>query len=85
MVLSSSGESYQIVGGTSSLVYPPKPPSKVNTGLRCYTTPIYRIALYDSNGTNEFGIFQLYGTRKVSFINFATVIDSGLAILTLLT
>ncbi len=57
-VVQAPGESYQIVGGNIVFAEPPKPPSKVNyRTLGVTTTPIYRIALYDSNGTNEFGIF----------------------------
>ena len=60
----------------------PKPPSKVNyRTLGVTTTPIYRIALYDSNGTNEFGIFPTLGQQVQGEFSdtFATVIDSGLA------
>ena len=67
---------------------PPKPPSKVNyRTLGITPTPIYRIALYDSLGGNDFGIFPTIGqqVQGEDSDTIATVIDSGLAILTLLT
>ncbi|OUV52688.1 MAG: hypothetical protein CBC73_05355 [Flavobacteriales bacterium TMED113] len=81
-VVQSPGESYQVVGGNIVFAEPPKPPSKVNyRTLGVTTTPIYRIALYDSNGTNEFGIFPTLGQQVQGEFSdtFATVIDSGLA------
>ena len=81
-VIQAPGESYQVVGGNLVFAEPPKPPSKVNyRELGITPTPIYRIALYDSNGTNEFGIFPTLGQQVQGEFSdtFATVIDSGLA------
>ena len=81
-VIQAPGESYQVVGGNLVFAEPPKPPSKVNyRELGVTPTPIYRIALYDSNGTNEFGIFPTLGQQVQGEFSdtFATVIDSGLA------
>ena len=61
---------------------PPKPPSKVNyRTLGITPTPIYRIALYDSLGGNDFGIFPTIGqqVQGAETDTIATVIDSGLA------
>ena len=81
-VIQSPGESYQVVGGNLVFAEPPKPPSKVNyRTLGITPTPIYRIALYDSNGGTEFGIFPTLGQQiqGESTDVIATVIDSGLA------
>ena len=81
-VIQAPGESYQVVGGNLVFAEPPKPPSKVNyRELGITPTPIYRIALYNSNGTNEFGIFPTLGQQVQGEFSdtFATVIDSGLA------
>ena len=81
-VIQSPGESYQVVGGNLVFAEPPKPPSKVNyRTLGITPTPIYRIALYDSNGGTEFGIFPTLGQQiqGESTDVVATVIDSGLA------
>tara|TARA_A200000113_G_scaffold226021_1_gene249552 strand:- start:21434 stop:43285 length:21852 start_codon:yes stop_codon:yes gene_type:complete len=81
-VIQAPGESYQVVGGNLVFAEPPKPPSKVNyRTLGITPTPIYRIALYDSLGGNDFGIFPTIGqqVQGAETDTIATVIDSGLA------